>query len=345
MERGRQRRRNLGVPERRKGAETDPVILAERKNRYSDRMSRKYFEKSAEWRAGKQARLAARREKRRLQMEPILEAERLARIERRRLKKEATIARVEAKRLARKQRGIEQRKRWAEARKATASERVARIERAEKEKRERLKRKNLEKKRAAARKLIPTLPLFQNGKALQRKRDKKKERSKPQNRIRKRLSKRLTDLLFGRKKSASTTEILGCSGIEIVRHLESQFQDGMSWQNYGQGSGKWEIDHIIPLAWFDLTDREQLMKAGNHRNLRPLWSEENHAKGGEFCPELVKRYGIDDLLPVVRSSETLSDGTPYPLTTSEGASSVVDLTGCAAGSPLLKSHPADPIRG
>jgi len=37
----------------------------------------------------------------------------------------------------------------------------------------------------------------------------------------------------------------------------------------------WHIDHIIPLENFDLTDREQFLKACHYTNTRPLWYFEN----------------------------------------------------------------------
>lgn len=64
---------------------------------------------------------------------------------------------------------------------------------------------------------------------------------------------------------------IGCTHKELVKHIESQFLEGMSWENWG----KWEIDHIKPLLSFDLTSEEELLEASNYKNLRPVWSSEN----------------------------------------------------------------------
>lgn len=60
-----------------------------------------------------------------------------------------------------------------------------------------------------------------------------------------------------------------------MSHLESLFKPGMSWENHGE----WHIDHILPLASFDLTDEQQAAKACHYTNLQPLWASENMSKG------------------------------------------------------------------
>lgn len=79
-------------------------------------------------------------------------------------------------------------------------------------------------------------------------------------------------------KSAKTFELLGCSVEEVKRHLESQFKDGMSWDNHGE----WHIDHIVPCASFDLTDPEQQRQCFHYSNLQPLWATENIQKGAKL---------------------------------------------------------------
>ena len=78
-------------------------------------------------------------------------------------------------------------------------------------------------------------------------------------------------------KSGSAVFDLGCTITELKQHLESKFQEGMTWENWGVHG--WHIDHIIPLASFDLTDREQFSKACHYTNLQPLWAKDNLSKG------------------------------------------------------------------
>lgn len=76
-------------------------------------------------------------------------------------------------------------------------------------------------------------------------------------------------------KSESTEKLLGCTFAEARVYIESQFTEGMSWENYGE----WEIDHIRPCASFDLTDPEQQKICFHYTNLRPLSVNENRSKG------------------------------------------------------------------
>ena len=81
-------------------------------------------------------------------------------------------------------------------------------------------------------------------------------------------------------KPDSTLNIIGCSTNDLKLHLEKQFTDGMSWENYGFYG--WHVDHIRPCCSFDLTDPEQIKECFHYTNLQPLWAKDNLAKGGSF---------------------------------------------------------------
>ena len=70
----------------------------------------------------------------------------------------------------------------------------------------------------------------------------------------------------------------GCSREELMEHIEKQFIDGMSWDNYGD----WHIDHIKPLSKFDLTSLEEQYAANHYSNLQPLWKEDNLRKKDKY---------------------------------------------------------------
>lgn len=77
-------------------------------------------------------------------------------------------------------------------------------------------------------------------------------------------------------KEGSGVKDLGCSVDELRFYLEGKFTDGMNWNNWGQKG--WHIDHIVPLAFFDLTDRAQFLQACHYTNLQPMWAMENYKK-------------------------------------------------------------------
>ncbi len=71
---------------------------------------------------------------------------------------------------------------------------------------------------------------------------------------------------------------LGCTIDELRVHLEALFRPGMTWENWGD----WHIDHVRPLASFNLTDRAQFLQACRYTNLQPLWAAENLKKGASY---------------------------------------------------------------
>lgn len=97
-------------------------------------------------------------------------------------------------------------------------------------------------------------------------------------RLARRVRKRLKRVLDDRVTMGGVRDWLGCSAPELVAHIESQFAPGMSWDNRGE----WHVDHIRPLASFDLTDPAQRLEACHYTNLQPLWAADNIAKGARL---------------------------------------------------------------
>lgn len=93
-----------------------------------------------------------------------------------------------------------------------------------------------------------------------------------------RCRKRLYEAVKGNVKSKRTIELIGCSVEELVKHLESQFQDGMSWDNYGE----WHVDHIKPCAMFDFSKEEHQKECFHYTNLQPLWAIDNIRKSAKY---------------------------------------------------------------
>lgn len=94
--------------------------------------------------------------------------------------------------------------------------------------------------------------------------------------LRRNLRKRLWVALKRDQKSGSAIKDLGCSISNLKIHLEKQFKSGMTWENWSKNG--WHIDHKIPLAFFNLNDRDQFLQACHYTNLQPLWAHENESK-------------------------------------------------------------------
>jgi hypothetical protein len=77
-------------------------------------------------------------------------------------------------------------------------------------------------------------------------------------------------------------ELLGCNIDYFVIHLESLWELGMSWDNYGIGEMKWNVDHIIVLDDFDLTNYSQAKRAFHYTNTQPMWSSQNCSKSNRY---------------------------------------------------------------
>lgn len=65
---------------------------------------------------------------------------------------------------------------------------------------------------------------------------------------------------------------------QLKSHIESQFKDGMSWENRSE----WHVDHIKPVSLFikeGVTDPAVINALSN---LQPLWATENQSKSSKY---------------------------------------------------------------
>ena len=87
------------------------------------------------------------------------------------------------------------------------------------------------------------------------------------------LRRRIFKVLKHGKKLDHFNVLLGCSLEEARLHIEKQFKEGMTWDNWGAPKVDkicWVLDHIRPLASFDLSDLEQQRRAFHYTNLLPI---------------------------------------------------------------------------
>lgn len=67
-------------------------------------------------------------------------------------------------------------------------------------------------------------------------------------------------------------KLVGYTLEDLMAHLESMFDDGMTWNNHGE----WHIDHIKPVNEFT---EKQVAECWSLDNLQPLWADDNMRKG------------------------------------------------------------------
>jgi len=75
-------------------------------------------------------------------------------------------------------------------------------------------------------------------------------------------------------------DVLQYTPEELIIHLEKQFKDDMTWDNYGI----WHVDHKLPITSFDIQEMgdEEFMKCWCLDNLQPMWGEENIRKSNKL---------------------------------------------------------------
>ena len=104
--------------------------------------------------------------------------------------------------------------------------------------------------------------------------------TEPQYRIPRMLRSRLNMAIRTGHGGGSAVRDLGCTIPEFKAYIEAQFQPDMTWENWTVDG--WHLDHKVPLAVFDLTDRVQFLKASHYSNYQPLWAEHNLQKGNRL---------------------------------------------------------------
>jgi hypothetical protein len=89
-------------------------------------------------------------------------------------------------------------------------------------------------------------------------------------------------------KISSTTDYIGTSFEQVANWLEYNFIDGMSWDNHGT---VWDIDHVIPIARWDLNNQQHIDLCFDWKNLSPLNSGINrHEKSDKLDHAQIIRH-------------------------------------------------------
>lgn len=116
------------------------------------------------------------------------------------------------------------------------------------------------------------------------KREIKRRNKDPNYKLRTNVSRAIRGMLAGKQKSGSCLSHLPYSFQQLREHLESQFDDQMSWENYGS---YWDVDHIYPhsLLPYDSMEHPNFAKCWALENLQPLEKIENIKKSNKVFDE------------------------------------------------------------
>lgn len=106
----------------------------------------------------------------------------------------------------------------------------------------------------------------------------------PYNRINSLFGNAIRYMIKRKKGESKYCKAAGWNWPMLKAHLESQFTEGMTWDNYGRScrdSKRWQIDHIIPRCQFPFKSIEDPLfkECWSLSNLQPLWAIDNSLKG------------------------------------------------------------------
>jgi hypothetical protein len=82
------------------------------------------------------------------------------------------------------------------------------------------------------------------------------------------------------QKNGHYFNILQYTPNDLINHLENQFTENMTWDNYGE----WHVDHIKPITYFKISEigDDEFMKCWSLNNLQPMWGQENIRKSNNI---------------------------------------------------------------
>ena len=118
-------------------------------------------------------------------------------------------------------------------------------------------------------------------------RDRKRYHEDEQYRMIKIIRSRNQKILKRKFKNSTTMDFVACTKEFFVKWIESNFTSKMNWKNHGK---YWELDHVIPCSFFDLSDIYDVHVCINWKNLCPLKKETNRKKSNKIWKKFVNNH-------------------------------------------------------
>lgn len=85
--------------------------------------------------------------------------------------------------------------------------------------------------------------------------------------------------MVAKGRETRTMDLVGCGLTDFRSHIERNFKQGMTWDNYGT---HWHVDHTLPVSSFDHNDPKQLKQCWHWTNLKPMTANKNLRKGARI---------------------------------------------------------------
>ena len=116
----------------------------------------------------------------------------------------------------------------------------------------------------------------------------KRYKSNPMIRLKITISTGIYKSLKSDKSGNHWEELVGYTLNDLKKHLELQFKDDMTWNNYGRNG--WHIDHKLPINKFNISsiECENFKRCWDLNNLQPLWEKDNISKKDKILPEFAQ---------------------------------------------------------
>lgn len=93
--------------------------------------------------------------------------------------------------------------------------------------------------------------------------------------------------LKGKTKSSRTMEYINCTLDDLIEWFKFCFDEKMSLENHGE---YWHIDHVIPIATFEMESDKDVESCFSWYNLMPLKGKENMGKKDKIDEEQIESH-------------------------------------------------------
>jgi len=132
---------------------------------------------------------------------------------------------------------------------------------------------------------------YENNKEKRNRLLRERRKNDPEFRLRMNIRGAFRHFLKGNKEKLTSEYLKDCGYTrkELTKHLEEQFDQNMTWDNYGS---YWHVDHIIPQSAFDYKNDQHIKWCWSLENLRPLEAWENMSKQDNIILEEIKKISF-----------------------------------------------------